>query len=42
MKICILSMQKVNNYGSVLQAYSLKKNIENLGHTVDFIDIKKG
>ena len=25
MKICILSMQKIENYGSVLQAYGLKK-----------------
>ena len=42
MKICILSMQKVDNYGSVLQAYSLKKIIESLGHDVSFIDIKNG
>jgi len=42
MEICILSMQHVNNYGSVLQAYSLKKIIEELGHEVNFIDIKKG
>lgn len=42
MKIGILSMQKVDNYGSVLQAYSLKKMIETLGHQVEFIDIKRG
>lgn len=42
MKICILSMQRVNNYGSVLQAYALKKIIEEFGHQVDFIDIKRG
>lgn len=42
MKICILSMQKVDNYGSVLQSYSLKKMIEMLGHQVEFIDIKRG
>ena len=42
MKICILSMQKVNNYGSVLQAYSLKKMAETFGHQVEFIDIKRG
>lgn len=41
MKIAILSMQKVKNYGSVLQAYSLKRIIENLtGETVEFIDPK--
>ncbi len=42
MKICILSMQKVDNYGSLLQAYSLKKIIEGFGHKVEFIDIKRG
>lgn len=41
MKVCILSMQKVNNMGSLLQAYSLKKNIESIGCEVEFIDIKK-
>ena len=40
MKICILSMQRVLNYGSLLQAYSLKKTLESLGHTVSFIDIE--
>ena len=40
MRICILSMQKVNNYGSVLQAYSLKKMLENMGNEVSFIDIE--
>ena len=34
MKVYILSMQQVNNYGSVLQAYSLKKMIEGLGSEV--------
>lgn len=38
----ILSMQQVDNYGSVLQAYSLKKIIEGLGNKVTFIGIKKG
>lgn len=41
MKVCILSMQRINNFGSVLQSYSLKKMIESLGHEVAFIDIKK-
>ncbi len=39
MKVCILSMQRVANFGSVLQSYSLKKIIESLGHSVEFIDI---
>ena len=43
MKIDILSMQRVYNYGSFLQAYGLKKLIENKGdHTVSFIDIEQG
>lgn len=42
MKIGILSMQKILNYGSFLQAYSLKKQFENRGHNVYFIDIEKG
>lgn len=40
MKICILSMQRVLNYGSLLQAYSLKKMLGSLGHDVSFIDIE--
>lgn len=40
MKIGILSMQRIINYGSFLQAYSLKKNIEKLGHEVEFVDYK--
>lgn len=42
MKVYILSMQQVNNYGSVLQAYSLKKMIESLDHEVKFLAIEKG
>ncbi len=39
MKIAILSMQKVYNYGSVLQAYSLKKIIEDIvGEEVEFLN----
>jgi len=41
MKICILSMQRVTNFGSLLQSYSLKKMIEELGHQVAFIDIQR-
>ena len=40
MRIGILSMQRIRNYGSFLQAYSLKKNIEALGHDVQFVDYK--
>lgn len=42
MKVGIISMQKVQNFGSFLQAYSLKNTIESLGHTCEFIDIKPG
>lgn len=41
MKICILSMQRVPNFGSLLQGYSLKCMLENLGHEVSFIDIEE-
>jgi len=33
-------MQRVKNFGSVMQAYSLRKMIESLGHEVKFIDIQ--
>ena len=33
-----MSMQRVCNFGSVLQAYSLKKMLEELGNEVDFVD----
>lgn len=42
MKVAILSMQEVKNYGSFLQAFSLKSNIEALGHSCDFINIIPG
>ncbi len=42
MKVGILSMQEVKNYGSFLQAFSLKSNIEALGHQCDFINIVPG
>lgn len=38
MKIGIISMQRVVNYGSFLQAYSLKTIIEKMGNEVEFID----
>lgn len=40
MLIGILSMQRVINNGSLLQAYGLKKSIESLGHIVQFVDFK--
>lgn len=40
MKIAILSMQRVDNYGSLLQSYSLKKILESKGHDVYFLDIE--
>lgn len=42
MKVGILSMQQIKNYGSFLQAFSLKKNIELLGHSCEFINIVPG
>ena len=42
MLIGILSMQRVCNYGSFLQALSLKMQFEALGHEVHFIDIQPG
>lgn len=38
MKIGIMSMQRIENYGSFLQAYSLKHILEELGHEVCFVD----
>ena len=41
MNISILSMQRVLNYGSVLQAYGLKKMLESLSknNSVEFLDV---
>ena len=39
MKICILSMQKIDNYGSLLQAYGLKKILEELKRINDVSEI---
>ena len=38
MKIGIMSMQRIENYGSFLQAYSLRQILEELGHEVVFVD----
>ena len=40
MRICVLSMQRVPNFGSVLQSYALKKVLNNMGHEVSFLDIQ--
>ena len=40
MKIGILSMQRIINYGSFLQAYALSNTIRSLGHEVEFVDFK--
>lgn len=42
MRIGILSMQRVPNYGSYWQARCLKNIFEKKGYIVEFIDIKKG
>ena len=42
MKIGIITMHRVINYGSFLQAYSLKEVLEKMGHDVVFIDYKPG
>lgn len=42
MKIGILSMQHVRNYGSFLQAYALKHTLESFGHQCEFVDIEIG
>ena len=42
-RIGILSMQEVHNYGSYLQAFALKKTIENcIDADVDFVPIEQG
>lgn len=41
-RVGILSMQRIKNYGSFLQAYALKSIIEELGHSVEFVDYHVG
>lgn len=41
MRIGILSMQRVINYGSFLQSFALKTEMEKRGHEVVFVDIEK-
>lgn len=40
MKCVILTFHDVNNYGAVLQAYSLKRHLEEMGNSVVFADAK--
>lgn len=42
MEIGILTMHRVLNYGSFMQAYALKRTIEAFGHQVAFKDFRKG
>lgn len=42
MKIAILSMQRVVNYGSFMQSFALRKTIESLGHECEYLDITPG
>lgn len=42
MNVGILSMQKVMNYGSFLQAFALRKFIEQIDNYVEYIDIHRG
>ncbi|WP_295567851.1 polysaccharide pyruvyl transferase family protein [uncultured Holdemanella sp.] len=41
-KVGIMSMQRIANYGSFLQAYGLKSLIEELGCAVEFVDYHVG
>ena len=42
MKVGILSMQRIYNYGSFLQAYGLKTMLEEMGCEVEFVDYRPG
>lgn len=42
MEVGILTMHRVLNYGSFMQAYALKSVIESFGHQVRFMDFKNG
>lgn len=41
-RVGILSMQRIANYGSFLQAYGLKSILEDLGAEVQFVDYEPG
>ncbi|WP_051915953.1 polysaccharide pyruvyl transferase family protein [Bifidobacterium pullorum] len=42
LRVGILSMQRIRNYGSFLQAYGLRKLLESLGCEVRFVDYRPG
>ncbi len=42
MKVKILSMQRVLNYGSFMQAYAMKRLVEGYGHEAAFCDFRNG
>lgn len=42
MRVGILSMQRVKNYGSFLQAYSLQRMLQSFGCKCEFVDIQPG
>lgn len=42
MKVGILTMHRVYNYGSFMQAYALRRTIESMGHEVELRDFKPG
>lgn len=41
-KVGIMSMQRIRNYGSFLQAYGLRRVLESLGAEVRFVDYRPG
>lgn len=38
MKLAILTFRWAYNYGALLQAYGLRRTLENMGHAVEFLD----
>lgn len=42
MKVGIMTMHRILNYGSYMQALSLKRMVESLGHEVVFVDYRPG
>lgn len=42
MNVKIMSMQRVVNYGSFMQAYALKRVVESMGHQARFVDFPHG
>ena len=38
MKLAIVTFHWANNYGALLQAYGLRRTLEKMGHSVQFLD----